>query len=346
MARDAPRIPGRVEWFVNSVGGAIITGNSFRNGTLQYIRARGTYDNAQFDWAAFWSRNTFDHATVALESHGTFPVRTYAYASGYYSFNNVRRIGAMIQPEVENTTSGDVVLAKGGAFVEQVNISHSLTLRGAGAATTTIIAPSDLPIAEEPTSNIVTIYGSATVNVDISGFTIRGPSATSCGSIRTGIFVRDGAKGTIHDNSIVDIRDTFDNGHLSGCQNGIGIAVGRQAWGTTGLAVITHNEISGFQKGGIVVDNAGTAATIDGNTVSGIGATTFIAQNGIQISRGATATVTGNTISGINYAGPWDACGLLLYDAGGVAQNSNMFRNNNKNLCNAGRGGGKATAAP
>ena len=52
---------GGVAWFANPVGGAIITDNSFSNST-QYIRARGTYAEAEFDWESYWDDNTFDKA--------------------------------------------------------------------------------------------------------------------------------------------------------------------------------------------------------------------------------------------------------------------------------------------
>ncbi len=333
-----------VEWFTNSVGGAIIKSNSFRNGGLQYIRARGTYDNTQFAWASYFTDNTFDKATVALANAGTFSVQTYAYTSGpTYNFLNVRRIGVTIQGEIDHTVSGNTVLAKSGVYTEQVTIDHSLALKGAGAATTTILAPATLPSAAQATSAVVLVSGSAAVNAEITGFSVSGPGPSGCGSIRAGLFVRDGARANIHDNNISDIRDN----PFSGCQNGVGILVGRNYWSTSGSAVITNNVIAGFQKGGIVVDNDGSVATIQGNTVTGFGPTNITAQNGIQISRGATGTVTGNTISGINYTGAyWDACAILLYDAGGVGMNNNMFRNSNKNLCNAGRGGGKASATP
>ncbi|MBI5089118.1 MAG: hypothetical protein HZB15_09755, partial [Actinobacteria bacterium] len=56
---------GGVPWFVNPVGGAAIKSNSFSNG-VQYIRARGDYHDAQFDWASFWNDNTYDKAAIAL----------------------------------------------------------------------------------------------------------------------------------------------------------------------------------------------------------------------------------------------------------------------------------------
>ena len=95
----------------------------------------------------------------------------------------------------------------------------------------------------------------------------------------------DNANASIHDNRIQDVRDE----PFSGCQNGIAIAVGRQAWTTSGTATIASNTIVGYQKGGIVIDGAGSNATITNNTVTGAGTTSVTAQNGIQISRGATA---------------------------------------------------------
>jgi hypothetical protein len=81
--------------------------------------------------------------------------------------------------------------------------------------------------------------------------------------------------------------------------------------------------------------------TVKNNTVTGLGEVDFIAQNGIQISRGATGEVTGNTVSGNSYTPTaWTACGLLFYKADGVKQKANTLSGNETSLCNAGRGGG------
>ena len=73
------------------------------------------------------------------------------------------------------------------------------------------------------------------------------------------------------------------------------------------------------------------------NTVTGLGAVKFIAQNGIQISGGAIATVTGNTVSKNQYtqgADPgWTSSGILFYNAGTtpktgkIASTNNVFKN-------------------
>lgn len=72
--------------------------------------------------------------------------------------------------------------------------------------------------------------------------------------------------------------------------------MGRRFEGQTGAAIIEDNEITGYQKGGIVVDNAGSTATITNNVIVGAGPTKIIAQNGLQVSHGATATITGNEV--------------------------------------------------
>src|SRR5262249_37346464 len=80
-----------------------------------------------------------------------------------------------------------------------------------------------------------------------------------------------------------------------------------------------HNRIDGYQKGGILVENAGASAKIFGNTVTGAGPTGVIAQNGIQVSDGATARVRHNQVSGNSYTNTavdgFEAAGILLFDA-------------------------------
>ncbi|MFY9152762.1 MAG: right-handed parallel beta-helix repeat-containing protein [Prolixibacteraceae bacterium] len=228
------------------------------------------------------------------------------------------------------TEDGNHITVAVGLYPEQVTISKSIHLTGEVGAI--IQAPVSLPAASDPLSNIVLVEGSG-VSAEIEGFTIQGPGSTNCGSIGIGIFVRDGAYANIHDNKILDIRDNT----FSGCQNGIAIQIGRNALGTYGTAAITNNIITGYQKGGIVVDNTGSSATITGNTITGAGTTTVTAQNGIQISRGATAEISGNTVFGNSFhiegnTWDWGACGILLYQSGEVnLTGGNNLNNNDQN---------------
>ena len=77
---------------------------------------------------------------------------------------------------------------------------------------------------------------------------------------------------------------------------------GTRSSGQVGTATITNDIITDYQKTGILV-RGGSTATITGNTITGIGPTTVIAQNGIQVDLGATATITGNTITGNEFTG-------------------------------------------
>ena len=229
-----------------------------------------------------------------------------------------------IQKAVNEAAAGDTIQVAAATYPEQVDISKSLTLIGAGPATTIIQAPLTLPNTSTMNSFIVRIAG-AGVSVEVKEFTITGPGPSGCGSIHSGILVRDGAHANIHDNKILEVRDN----PVGGCQNGNAIQVGRQFWATTGTADITNNVISGYQKTGIVVDNIGSQADIVGNTIVGDGPIAYIAENGIQISRGATATVTGNTVSGHSYT-PYTAssAGILLYEPGATVVSGNTLTNN------------------
>jgi hypothetical protein len=100
-----------VPWFTYSVGGAIIRSNSFSGGLTQYIRARATYDNSQFDWKGYFNENKFDRQAVVLVDRPSFDVRAYSY-SGAYNFTNVRRIGVSAASEASHALPGDVILTK------------------------------------------------------------------------------------------------------------------------------------------------------------------------------------------------------------------------------------------
>lgn len=131
---------------------------------------------------------------------------------------------------------------------------------------------------------------------------------------------------------------------FNGSQHGVAI------YYTGSSGTISDNQVSLYQKGGIVVRDGGKV-TINGNTVTGAGPVDYIAQNGIQVSFGTSARLFGNNVSLNNYTPPKvTACGLLIYKAGGVSGSSktglsyikadNNFHNNETDICNFGKGGG------
>ena len=147
----------------------------------------------------------------------------------------------------------------------------------------------------------------------------------------------DGASGSITNNVVTNLRQG-----PSGCQEGNAIEVRNAPFDDTGSDVsvtISGNVVSNYQKTGILT-NGSVSAAITGNTITGAGPVNYIAQNGIQVGFGATAIVKNNRSSGNNYTGADLACGLLLYQADGVKASANTLFNNEKDMCNYGKGGG------
>lgn len=212
-----------------------------------------------------------------------------------------------IQSAVTAAPAGSMIKVCAGTYVEQVAIpagKDGLTLYSVPDLGAVIKAPA---VMSSPKA-IVRVNGAT--NVTIRHFTITGPGGGPCDTLEYGVRVDGGGSATIADNHITKIEDT----PLSGCQNGVAVRIGQMSTGDVGSGSVVHNQIDEYQKGGVVVDNAGSSAEVAFNVVQGVGATPLIAQNGIQISRGATGDVEHNTVSMNNYALPsTDSVGILLF---------------------------------
>jgi hypothetical protein len=233
-----------------------------------------------------------------------------------------------IQAAVDAASPGDQIKVCPGMYREQVRITkNDLTLFSQVPLQAVIQAP----LVMTYPNSIVTVSGAT--GVKIWQFTITGPYTFSgCAEAldrHTGVRVIDGS-ATIYGNHITQIRDI--NPAFFGCQDGIGVLVGRQFEGQTGSAIIRNNQIDLYQKGGVVVDNTGSYALITQNTISGEGLSNIIAQNGVQVGRGASADVDHNDISRNQFArvGSTDtASGVLLFetDAQVSTDHNDVFQN-------------------
>jgi len=269
-----------VPWFTYAVGGAVITGNTFENGILQYIRARGFYDNSQFDWATYWSGNTFDRATASLITVSPFVPRDYAYSC----FTNVRRIGSTIQGEIDTSASaGDTVYVKASTFDynEDVLLNKSLTLLGQGAGLTTLRGPIG--------------GGGSTVQITASNATVAGLTITRAGNtladwnntgLNSAAVAIQGlavANATIRDNLITQCRTGIDinnsNGHTVRnndiIDNRTGMILRNQ---TDNLTIVENNIANNWTVGVLFLDASGGSnvpvqtavnCTISNNNLSG-----------------------------------------------------------------------------
>jgi len=156
------------------------------------------------------------------------------------------------------------------------------------------------------------------VSVSISQVTVEGDwPADVCNDNLYGILVEGGA-------SLFLARSTVEHvgadplTAAGGCQGGVGVDAGNSYTGQVGHANLRGDTIETYQKNGVVVDGSGSTGNIIGTTVTGAGATPYIAQNGIQISTGATGSVAESVVSGNNYTGTGEASssGILVYGGG------------------------------
>ena len=120
-----------VAGFTYSVGGALIQGNTFTNTapTGVHIRARATYDNAQFDWNSYWKDNTFNKGAI-VGLNPPVDIRPFMLNISAGTFNTTRQIGVAIQPEINHAADGDTVVVGPGDYTENLTIAISLTLNG------------------------------------------------------------------------------------------------------------------------------------------------------------------------------------------------------------------------
>ena len=233
-----------------------------------------------------------------------------------------------IQAAVAAADQNDTVKVCPGTYTEQVRIeTHAkdgLKLVSLVPQKAIIQAPPTIPFPKA----IVLIEDAN--RVEISFFTIRGPYVEpGCGipipntpdpanpiiDVHKGVYVKNGFSERIERNHILDIRNA--NPALFGCQDGIAVQVGRAGEDATGSARVTDNLIAGYQKGGVVVDNAGSYGHVDHNVIrAATEVQPNIAPNGVQVSRGAGADVDHNRVSRNKFLGNRDngsGSGILLY---------------------------------
>lgn len=230
-----------------------------------------------------------------------------------------------VQSAVDAATDGDTVSICPGTYAEQITVTKNVSLKGAvGLASPVIAVPAGGLVA-----NTVMSDGTATAaqilftlpstpgrpiwatSGNVTGLVVDGANNNnaSCSALEmVGIYYK-GAGGIIRRNTV---KNQITPGHEN-CQNGIGILV-ENSVGTDSV-LIANNSVSNFDKNGIVMRLPGSVGQIVGNTVTGLGATTLLAQNGIQLRDHASANIVGNNVSGLVYSpDTFGSAGIILYN--------------------------------
>jgi hypothetical protein len=223
-----------------------------------------------------------------------------------------------------------------GTYQEQVTITKSLVITHAPGHGRVVIELPATPVvsttncqakdtSSQTPQSVVEICGAAAggantrgVAVAISRVTVQGDwPADVCNDNLYGILVEGGASLFLTGSTVEHVgADPLTQ--AGGCQGGVDVDAGSSYTGQIGHAILSKDTIETYQKNGVVIDGSGSTGSVARTTVTGAGATPYIAQNGVQISTGATGSVAVSVISGNNYTGKGEASssGILIYGGG------------------------------
>jgi hypothetical protein len=231
-----------------------------------------------------------------------------------------------IQAAVNAASSGASINVCAGTYTEQVEITKSVGVFGSGSPTIALPAtPANsatscdtaFSVGTQAAQDGVSICGNVLVTLQGINVSAAWPAGTCYDSLY-GVLVGGGATLNFV-NSTVTAAGAVP---LNGCQGGVGIEGGDSEATPVQVAHVNvvNSSVSGYQKNGITVDGKGSTLSVSGSTVTGIGPTPEIAQNGIQVSDGASGQVIGSTVTGdeCNYPGVCGPNGLTQYGGTGV----------------------------
>ena len=304
-------------------------GVEYRIGTT-YTKVLGTYDTTSYS-GANWYADIPAQAVGTLVEYQLFTRNQSAEDYGFSGFNWSYTVAAAPVLQVHNTTQntyfstiqaavdaaadGDNIEVAAGTYEETVEIIDKvLTLTGQPGA---IIKSPVLIPARTGTSwkAIVFVHHS---NATIDGFTIDGAGRGNLNSRFLGVQFFE-ADGVLKNSTVTNVTWTPFNG----AQEGIGFYAYNAVAPARSVSLLDNTFVNN-QKGDVNIYGSPLNVIIEGNTFTGHGNTSILAQNGVSFQGGATGSLTDNTFSGYSYSKEppdqwnWGATGLLIYQAGDV----------------------------
>jgi parallel beta-helix repeat protein len=254
-----------------------------------------------------------DTGTCRLQNH---PCQTIAYA-------------------LTQATNNSTIEAAAGSYPQQLVITSNVTITGPTTGSPAVINPSTLPASDTDSDStqvqfaIVDVKSSARVR--LKHLTVDGSAAqaqfTNCEDDYVGVYYHDASGSLAHD----IVKNVVLSPSLFSCQDGLGVYVNSDAGDTSNVSM-SKDTVSTYDKNGITCDDAGTTCSVSDSTVTGIGPTNLIAQNGIQLFDAAQGTISDNHVLANSYQlSGASATGLLLDDVGGLSVTGNTISANDVN---------------
>ncbi|MGW4393030.1 right-handed parallel beta-helix repeat-containing protein [Streptomyces sp. NPDC004685] len=234
-----------------------------------------------------------------------------------------------IQSAVDAARPGDHIAVRPGIYREQVTIHKDLTITGAGARKTTILAPGQLVTGSDGRNSIVSLDNAASVK--ISRLAVSGPGSGTCdaGALGAGIRVLGGAHLDLSRAAVSHIKDT----PMAPCfRSANSILIGDFPTGA-GSAEIRDSRITDYQGSGIVVLSADSRATVLRNVVTG---QKSISTDGIEFVE-ATGRAEQNTVSDNACREPDEGCGPDFFNEiqhAGILANTGVVVTKNRLIGN------------
>lgn len=235
--------------------------------------------------------------------------------------------GGSVQSAVDAATPGDVIQLAAGTYVEQVVVDKAVTITGAGPGATVVRSPASLSSRfvrdGDDTYPVVSLEagGAELWNLTVDGDRQGGGNRE---------FVGVGAYNAGAHLGNVEVTKVSED-PLSGNQHGLAVFAYTDD-GAERTVTVDGCDIHDYQKGGVVGEGAGLDLCVTHSTVTGIGPTDTIGQNGVQASGVAQAAVVGNTITDNYYTPSSVSAGLIIFETEDVLVDRNELRDNNNGI--------------